>query len=186
MPVSSRRKRRKALRILVVDDDPLQARLLKAHLERLEGVAVDAVPSGREALDSLVRRGDWFFPGWLENLTIPIMPSGYFCKAGSLETTQFKNVRVGVRPQNGSYPQFTVFCEADNGEYLSYRLLPYGHNQVVLERPQLRSRWWSLYNYNEYVFRTADITGRIGGKALDVRGMSPGYGNLEYTWGLGL
>ncbi len=134
----------------------------------------------------LVRRGDWFFPGWLENLTIPIMPSGYFCKAGSLETTQFKNVRVGVRPQNGSYPQFTVFCEADKGDYLSYRLLPYGHNQVVLERPQLRSRWWSLYNYNEYVFRTADITGRIGGKALDVRGMSPGYGNLEYTWGLGL
>lgn len=134
----------------------------------------------------LARRGDRLYPRWLENLTIPIIPSGYFSRAGSLETTQFKTVRVGTQPQNGAYPQFTVYCEAEDGDYLSYRLLPYAHNQVVLERPRPARRWWSLYNYNEYVFRTGDLTGRIGGKPLDVRAMSPGYGNLEYTWGLGL
>ena len=134
----------------------------------------------------LLRRGDRLFPGWLENLNVPIKPSGYFCRAGSLETTQFKDVRVGVRPQNGSHAHFTVYCRAENDDFLSYRLLPYAHNQVILERPQLQRRWWSLYNYNEYAFRTADLTGRIGGKPLDVKAMSPGYGNLEYTWGFGL
>lgn len=134
----------------------------------------------------LLRRGNRLFPAWLENLAVPIVPSGYFCRAGSLETTTFKTVRLGVDPQNGSYPQFTAYCEAENGDFISYRLLPYAHNQVVLERRKMGLRWLSLYNYNEYVFRTADLTGRIGGKSLDVKGMSPGYGNLEYTWGVGL
>lgn len=134
----------------------------------------------------LLRRGDRLFPRWLENLTIPIMPTGYFSRAGSLETTQFKDVRVGVTPQNGDHPQFTVYCKAENGDFISYRLLPYAHNQVILERPLLQPERRSLYNYNEFVFQTADLTGQIGGKALDVRAMSPGFGNLEYTWGLGL
>lgn len=134
----------------------------------------------------LMRRGDRLYPQWLENLAVPIMPSGYFSRAGTLETTQFKTVRVGVRSQRDTHPQFIVYCAAENGDFLSYRLLPYAHNQVILERPQLQRRWWSLYNYNEYVFRTADLTGQIGGKPLDARRMSPGYGNLEYTWGLGL
>lgn len=133
----------------------------------------------------LARRGDWLFPHLLENLTIPILPSGYFSRAGTLETTQFKTVRLGVQPQRGAYPQFVAFCEGENGDYLSFRLNPYAHNQVILERPKLQRRWWSLYNYNEYVFRTSELTGRIGGRPLDARAMSPGYGNLEYTWGAG-
>ena len=138
----------------------------------------------------MARRGDLLYPHWLENLTVSIMPSGYFSRARNsattLETTHFKTVRVGVQPQNGSYPQFVVYCQAENDDFLSFRLHPYAHNQVVLERPKLKRRWWSLYNYNEYLFRTEALTGRIGGKPLDTEAMSPGYGNLEYTWGLGL
>ncbi len=133
----------------------------------------------------LLRRGDRLFPKWLENLTLPIVPSGYFSRAGTLETTRFKQVRLGVTPGNGSYPQFTAYCQASNGDFLTFRLLPYTHNQVVLERPKLQQRWWSLYNYNEFVFEATDLSGRIGGKPLDVRAMSPAFGNLEYTWGLG-
>ncbi|MFW6096849.1 MAG: hypothetical protein ACOC9Z_02175 [Chloroflexota bacterium] len=134
----------------------------------------------------LLRRGDKLFPRWLENLNMQILPSAYYCRAGSLETTTFKTVRMGVSPQNGSYAHFTVYCEAQNGDFMSFRLLPYAHNQVILERRKLSPVWLSLYNYNEYVFRTTDLTGRIGGKPLDVRAMNPGYGNLEYTWGVGL
>ena len=134
----------------------------------------------------LARRSDRLFPGWLENLSLPIIPSGYFCQAGSLETTQFKDIRVGVRPQNGSDPQFVVYCGAENGDFLTCRLLPLAHNRVILERRQPHRSWWSLYNYNEYAFRAIDLSGRIAGKPLDVKRMSPGYGNLEYTWGLGL
>lgn len=134
----------------------------------------------------LLRRGDRLFPRRLENLTLPMRPSAYFCRHGSWETVHFEQVQVDVHTRRGQYPHFLVNCRNEGGDFLKVRAAPYAHNQVLLERPLLQNRLWSCYNYNEYLFRTAEVSGRIGGRPLRADALSPGYGNCEYTWGLGL
>jgi hypothetical protein len=46
--------------------------------------------------------------------------------------------------------------------------------------------WSSRYNYNEYLFRMGDLEGMVRGKAINESTVGKGWGNLEYTWGLGL
>lgn len=134
----------------------------------------------------LLRRGDWFFDGWLENLALPIQESAYFWDAATGEHFSLAP-RIGVRPgANGHLPRFSITCDGANGDYLLLEALPYAHHQVLLERPFLRGLWQSRYNYNEYVFRTTSLTGRLDGRPLDVRRYGQGYGNMEYSWGLGL
>lgn len=133
----------------------------------------------------LLRRGDWFFPGWLENLTVPIQPSGYFCRGGTWQNVEFSRVEVRVQLGRGPYPDFQVACYNEDGDFLQYRALSYAHAQVLLDRPlvgQLHSR----YNYNEYLFRVEDLSGVIAGEPVDGGSLGQGYGNCEYTWGAGL
>jgi hypothetical protein len=134
----------------------------------------------------LLRRGDWFFNGFLENLALPLQQSAYFWDAGTGEQFSLKP-RIGVRPgANGQLPRFAVSCEAGNGDYLLLEALPYAHHQVLLDRPLLRGRWQSRYNYNEYVVRSSSLTGRLNRRPLDMPRYGQGYGNMEYSWGLGL
>lgn len=133
----------------------------------------------------LLRRGDWFFPGWVENLTLPLQATAYFCQGGSRRTVIFTQVSVNPILGNASYPQFLVSAITENGEFLRFRAVPYAHAQVLLERPLL-GPLWSLYNFNEYLFDIEDLSGSIDGKQINSSLIGPGYGNCEYTWGLGV
>jgi hypothetical protein len=42
------------------------------------------------------------------------------------------------------------------------------------------------WSYNEYMFRMANLNGRIAGQPINAATMGQGFGNLEYSWGLGL
>lgn len=132
----------------------------------------------------VLRRGDWFFPKPLENLSAPLLANAYFWDATTGDLTIFdRRVSVRVHP-NSRYPNFTVHCTTTTGDSLTYHTRSYSHNQVIMERPL--GRWDSLYNYNEYLFRVDDLTGRVAGRPLSPRTLGTGYGNCEYTWGLGL
>jgi hypothetical protein len=133
----------------------------------------------------LLRRGDWFFPSRLENLTLPLQESAYFCQGESWRTVEFSKIFVKPVLGTGSYPHFLVSTAAENGDFLRFRAVPYTHTQILLERPLL-GPLSSVYNYNEYPFAIEDLSGSIDGKPISSALLGPGYGNCEYTWGLGL
>jgi hypothetical protein len=133
----------------------------------------------------ILRRGDWFFPNRVENITLPLQPSAYFYHCGSGKTVNFSKVSVDPILDNGDYPNFLVSATSENGEFLRFRADSYTHAQVLLERSVL-GPLWSLYNYNEYLFNIEDLTGSIDGKTINSSLIGSGYGNCEYTWGLGV
>lgn len=133
----------------------------------------------------VLRRGDWFFPDWLENLTLPIQANAYFARGGTWQTVEFSRVSVKTLLGLGPYPHFLVACSADNGDFIQYRAVPYSHTQVLLQRSRV-GPWKSRYNYNEYPFRIVDLMAQVDGTMIRPAELGPGYGNCEYTWGLGL
>ncbi|KPK05915.1 MAG: hypothetical protein AMJ56_15295 [Anaerolineae bacterium SG8_19] len=133
----------------------------------------------------LLRRGDWFFPEWVENLTLSLQESAYFCKGMSWRTVNFSKVSVNSILSNAAYPHFLVSATAENGDFLRFRAVPYTHAQVLLER-QLFGPLSSTYNYNEYLFNINELVGSIDGKPISSSLIGPGFGNCEYTWGLGV
>jgi hypothetical protein len=134
----------------------------------------------------LLRRGNRFFNGHLENLTRPLQPSAYFWDAATGKLVSFAP-QIKVVPQaGGALPCFLIHCQAAGGDYLQCEARPYAHHQVLIERPMLRGLWQSCYNYNEYLFSTDGLTGRLNRQRLDEDRYGRGFGNLEYTWGLGL
>lgn len=133
----------------------------------------------------LLRRGDWFFPNLLENLTLPIQGSAYFSRSGTWETVEFEQVRVKTILGHGPYPDFLVSCRHGSNDYLQFRAVSHAHAQVLLDRPLL-GPLSSRYNYNEYLFRIEELAGAIGGQPLPTEELGTGFGNCEYTWGLGL
>jgi hypothetical protein len=86
---------------------------------------------------------------------------------------------------HGKYPHFLVKVETESGDSLKFQVAPYTHAQVLLER-SLMGPLYSCYNYNEYLFRCLDVSGSIAGEPLNSETLGSGYGNFEYTWGLGL
>jgi hypothetical protein len=82
------------------------------------------------------------------------------------------------------YPDFTVECSAPTGDFIRFEVVPHSHLQYLLERPILRGRKLSYFNYNEYPFRVANLEGVINGKRIDKQTLGEGFGNCEYTWGL--
>lgn len=134
----------------------------------------------------LFRRGHRFFPHWLERAAAPIKPSSYFVQGGSWQQVDFNQTQVKILPHKSQYPQFAVHCQADNGDYIQYRLEPHAHTGFLLDRPLWRGLWKTRFNYNEYLFHIRDLSGRIAGRALNLKQLGQGFGNLEYTWGLGL
>jgi hypothetical protein len=133
----------------------------------------------------LLRRGDWFFPSRMEKLTYQIQESAYFSRGGQWQQIDFTKVSVIPILSNGSHPSFHVSAEAENGDFIRFRTATYTHAQVLLER-KLLGPLWSKYNYNEYIFRIEELEGSIGGESISLAQLGPGYGNCEYTWGLGL
>ncbi|MCI0394962.1 MAG: hypothetical protein L0332_15065 [Chloroflexi bacterium] len=135
---------------------------------------------------NLFRRGEWFFPGFLETTTIPIKPNGYFAWGDSLEMVRFNKVRVTPTTWTNGCPAFAVECRSSAGDFIRYRIEPYGHAQLTLDRPLLRGLWRSTFNYNEYMFRVRELSGNVGGRPLGTSRPGNGFGNIEYTWGMGL
>lgn len=133
----------------------------------------------------LLRRRDNFFPGWLENLTLPIQSSAYFARGGSRQPVEFSTVTVKTQLGLGPYPHFLVACRAEDGDFIQFRAIPYSHTQVRLERSRLGG-WRSHYNYNEYPFRIVDLVAKMDGRMIRPAELGSGFGNCEYTWGLGL
>lgn len=134
----------------------------------------------------LWRRGDRFMPNFLEQAAVPIRPTGYFSPAEPRSLIRFEKVRVTPVQNGGRYPNFVVECASANGDFLRYTAVPYAHTQFLMDRPVLRRLWQTRFNYNEYLFRIHDLDGRVSGKPLNQRNLGNGFGNCEYTWGLGL
>jgi hypothetical protein len=134
----------------------------------------------------LFRKGDWFFSNFLETKTVGILPGAFFVWGDSLEIVHFNRVRVTPHIQRGRYPEFAVECRSPANDFIRYRIEPYGHAQLKLERRLLKGLWTSSFNYNEYMFRVKDLSGVIGGRDLIEANLGNGFGNIEYTWGLGL
>ncbi|MCL4870271.1 MAG: hypothetical protein KJ063_15005 [Anaerolineae bacterium] len=134
----------------------------------------------------LLRRGHWFFPHWLERAAASIKPSAYFAHGGSWYPVEFEQTQVSILPARRGHPHFAVRCQAKNGDFIQYRLEPHAHTGFLLDRPRLGGWWRSRFNYNEYLFQIQELSGRIFGKPLKPQSLGSGFGNLEYTWGLGI
>jgi hypothetical protein len=132
----------------------------------------------------LFRRRDGFFPNRMEQATIALRSGGYFCRGDDLKTIEFNKARV--TPIVGeNYPRFAVECCSEEGDFIRYDAIPYSHAQMLLDRPFLGNLLHTHFNYNEYPFRIANLEGEIAGKILDRERLGNGFGNCEYTWGLG-
>jgi hypothetical protein len=132
----------------------------------------------------LLRRGDWFFPQAMERAMIRVKGGGYFSWGDTRETVTFDSLRAapvfGAKP----WPDFEVEARSAAGDFLRFRAASYAHAQVLLDEKVLRFVPFR-YNYNEYLFEVAELDGRIGGRAVTAATVGQGYGNCEYTWGLG-
>jgi hypothetical protein len=135
---------------------------------------------------NLLRRGDWFFPHRLEKMALPIKVSSYFAWGDSLAVVQFDRIRVALTSLDREFPEFMVECRSAAGDVLRYRIEPYGHARLTLDRRLLGGLWRSGFNYNEYMFRIRDLTGQVGGRPVNSSTVGNGFGNIEYTWGLGV
>jgi hypothetical protein len=139
-----------------------------------------------------LRRGDRFMPGWLERAALPIKPSGYISlrdKQGVHQMTLFE--KISVTPLlNGrrktEFPHFHVHCRSKNGDFIQYLAIPHAHTEFIMDRPVLAGLWQSRFNYNEYLFRIHNLSGQINGRPLERAKLGAGFGNCEYTWGVGL
>lgn len=136
----------------------------------------------------LLRRGDWFFPDRLERMTLPIKDSSYFAWGDSLDMVTFDRVRVvpAGSMRGRQCPEFLVECHSAAGDTIAYRVEPYGHAQLKLGRQLFGGLWHSGFNYNEYMFRVRDLTGRVSGRPLNATTVGNGFGNIEYAWGFGV
>lgn len=135
---------------------------------------------------NLLRRGYRFFADErMEGTAVSISAAAFWDPAGPAERRRFNG--VSVTPHLGDpFPYFEVRAGDPSGDYLNFRAAPYSRANMTLDRPLfggwLRSHW----NYNEYLFRMEEVNGRVNGQTVTLETMGQGFGNLEYTWGLGL
>ncbi len=73
-----------------------------------------------------------------------------------------------------------------DSEVMIQELVKRGHTRFYIDRPVLGGRKETHWSYNEYMFRMQGLDGRIGGKIINKETMGQGFGNLEYSWGVGL
>jgi len=133
----------------------------------------------------LFRRGYGFFDSTrLERLTIPLRQSGFW-KWGDGSRVEFDRVTIEPLLNAGEYPEFEVRVETDEGDYVSFVARTYGHARNWLERQRLGGLAESHWSYNEFMFRTVDLTGRVDGRRID-ESLGTGFGTLEYSTGLGV
>ena len=121
----------------------------------------------------------------LEQATISVRQSAYWQRPGTTDETLFDQVTVLPLVEGDGHPHFLVTARNGQGDWLSFRAASGGHAGFGVHRPvagPLRSHW----HYNEYMFRVADLEGAVGGEPISTATQGQGFGNLEYTWGLGL
>lgn len=135
---------------------------------------------------NFLRKGDWFYADAVESKTISISQNAFFVWGDSLEMVRFNRLRVTPHIRRDEYPDFTVECRSAAGDHIAYRIESYAHAQVLMDRPLLKGRLLSSYNYNEYMFRVKELRGVVGGRDLTQAGLGNGFGNIEYNWGLGI
>lgn len=95
-----------------------------------------------------------------------------------------QHTRVTPVLGRGEHPQFEVSAGNKGGDFVQFTAVPYARTGFFLERPLWRGH--SHWNYNEYLFCMEDVQGQIQGRPINKESMGQGFGNLEYTWGLGL
>ncbi len=131
------------------------------------------------------RRQYSFYAPRLEQTLLPIHSGAFLDVPGQDEVKQFNKCRVTPLP-NGRHPHFQVKTEAPDGDFLNFRIEPYGHTRIPMKRKLFRRTVETHYDYNEYIFRMSELNGRIGRRTINHQTAGTGYGSLEYTWGLGL
>jgi hypothetical protein len=135
----------------------------------------------------LFRKGYKFFSNQrMERSTIPIASAAFIDFHGASERLFFDKASIKPILDNGSHPDFAVHARFKNGDFLKFRAECYGHAQQTLDRSILKGRLDTHWNYNEYMFRMRELSGRIGDKVINKKSMGQGFGSLEYTWGVGL
>lgn len=136
---------------------------------------------------NLTRKGYRFFgSNRAEQAALPVTQNAFYFPAGATGPTHF--TRVTARPllDRGPHPYFEVSARNAQGDAVSFLAASYGHARFCIDRPVLGGRAASHWTYNEYIFRMEQLSGRVGGRKMSVESMGQGYGNMEYTWGLGL
>jgi len=137
----------------------------------------------------LLRAGDFYFPQRIEQAVQDFRAGGYVSwqNAGiPRQKLDFSQVKVTPLLNQQKHPHFLVDCRSPYGDFLSFRAVPYEHAQFLLRRPLLNGRFHSTYNYNEYLFQAQDVDGFVAGKRITAQTVGNGFGNCEYTWGLGI
>ncbi|MCA9989508.1 MAG: hypothetical protein H6666_16450 [Ardenticatenaceae bacterium] len=132
-----------------------------------------------------LRRKHAFYRSGLEKATLPVLPGAFLYRPGWDDWLRVD--RVAVRPDfnAGPYPHFAIRAANKAGDFIQFRAEPHAHARFFMDRQVLRGRLRTHFDYNEYLFRMVGVSGRVAGQPFDEGSAGPGYGNLEYTWGLG-
>lgn len=136
---------------------------------------------------NLTRKGYKFFgSNRAEQAALPVTQSAFFFPSGTTEPIRFS--RVVARPvlNRGPHPQFEVEAHNRQGDTFSFLAASYGHARFSIDRPVLGGLTHSHWTYNEYIFRMEQLRGQVAGREINRQTMGQGFGNMEYTWGLGL
>ncbi len=135
----------------------------------------------------LFRRGYRFFASkkW-EKRTIPIASGAFIDFPGDSERILFDKSSVTPVFRNGSHPDFLVSARSKNGDFIKFFANSYDHAPQSLSRRIFGGKLRTHWSYNEYMFRMENLEGRVGGQVINHQTKGNGFGNVEYTWGLGL
>ena len=135
---------------------------------------------------NLTRREYRFFSrDWLEQTVVPIRKTGYMKGPGAAPPIHFDRVTADPIVAGRAHPEFLVTARNGRGDWLSFRTESHGHAGFGVHRPvagPLQTHW----AYNEYMYRMVDLNGMVSGQPVNSATMGQGYGNVEYTWGVGL
>ena len=135
----------------------------------------------------LLRRGYRFFDSTrLERLTVPIRQSGLWDSATGDRIVEFDSATIEPVFTGGDHPDFAVSVSDDAGNRVGFRAASYGHARNYIDRPLLGGAVDSHWSYNEYLFRTTNLRGRIDGDPITAETTGQGFGTLEYACGLSL
>ncbi|TQQ83340.1 hypothetical protein EGH24_00625 [Halonotius terrestris] len=135
----------------------------------------------------LLRRGYRFFDSTrLERLTVPIRQSGLWESATGDRIVEFDSATIEPVFSGGDHPDFEVSVSDGAGNRVAFDAASYGHARNYIDRPLLGGALDSHWSYNEYLFRTTNLRGRIDGDPITTATTGQGFGTLEYACGLGL
>ena len=135
----------------------------------------------------LFRRGYRFFDSpRLERATVPIRQSGLWDSATGDRLVEFDSATIEPVFSGGAHPDFAVSVSDGAGNRVAFDAACYGHARNYIDRPLLGGAVDSHWSYNEYLFRTTNLRGRIGGDPITAETTGQGFGTVEYACGLGL